>query len=240
MSKLAGKIALITGGNKEFVGEGAYVFITARRATELDKAAKEIGKNVTGVPGDVSKLGDLDRLLPGSGRRRVGSTSYSPMPASQSMRHWATSPRISTRDIQHQREGSAFHGAESAAFAAGRCRDHPDFIHRRKQRIAGQQRICRHQSCPALLHAYLDDGLEAPPDSGERDQSGIHQHAGPDQPLAIVTSGRGATKNDRGSYPTGQARKARRGRQGTVFLASDDASYITGTELFVDGGFAQV
>ena len=67
MSKLAGKIALITGGNsgiglataKEFVGEGAYVFITARRAAELDKAAKEIGKNVTGVPGDVSKLGDL-------------------------------------------------------------------------------------------------------------------------------------------------------------------------------------
>ena len=70
MSKLAGKIALITGGNsgiglataKEFVGEGAYLFITARRATELDKAAREIGKNVTGVPGDVSKLGDLDRL----------------------------------------------------------------------------------------------------------------------------------------------------------------------------------
>ena len=68
MSKLTGKIALITGGNsgiglataKEFVGEGAYV---SRRAAELDKAAKEIGKNVTGVPGDVSKLGDLDRLF---------------------------------------------------------------------------------------------------------------------------------------------------------------------------------
>jgi len=71
MSKLAGKIALITGGNsgiglataKKFVGEGAYVFITARRATELEKAAKEIGKNVTGVPADVSKPGDLDRLF---------------------------------------------------------------------------------------------------------------------------------------------------------------------------------
>ena len=71
MSKLAGKIALITGGNsgiglataKAFVGEGAYVFITGRRAKELEAAAKEIGKNVTGVPGDVSKLGDLDRLF---------------------------------------------------------------------------------------------------------------------------------------------------------------------------------
>jgi NAD(P)-dependent dehydrogenase (short-subunit alcohol dehydrogenase family) len=67
VSKLAGRIALITGGNsgiglataKAFVGEGGYVFITGRRATELDTAVKEIGRNVTGVPGDVSKLGDL-------------------------------------------------------------------------------------------------------------------------------------------------------------------------------------
>jgi NAD(P)-dependent dehydrogenase (short-subunit alcohol dehydrogenase family) len=71
VSKLAGKIALITGGNsgiglataKAFVDEGAYVFITGRRATELDMAVKEIGKNVTGVSGDVSKLSDLDRLF---------------------------------------------------------------------------------------------------------------------------------------------------------------------------------
>ena len=71
MSELAGKIALITGGNsgialasaKAFVGEGAYVFITGRRATELDTAVKEMGRNVTGVLGDVSRLGDLDRLF---------------------------------------------------------------------------------------------------------------------------------------------------------------------------------
>jgi NAD(P)-dependent dehydrogenase (short-subunit alcohol dehydrogenase family) len=71
VSKLAGKIALITGGNsgiglataKAFVGEGAYVFITGRRASESDIAVKEIGSNVTAVRGDVSKLGDLDRLF---------------------------------------------------------------------------------------------------------------------------------------------------------------------------------
>ena len=71
MGKLAGKIALVTGGNsgiglataKRFVDEGAYVFITGRRDRELAAAAKEIGRNVTGIQSDVSSLADLDRLF---------------------------------------------------------------------------------------------------------------------------------------------------------------------------------
>src|SRR3989454_8713447 len=71
MNKLEGKTALITGGTsgiglataKAFVNEGAYVFITGRREAELAAAVKQIGRNVTGVPGDVSKLDDLDRLV---------------------------------------------------------------------------------------------------------------------------------------------------------------------------------
>src|SRR5215468_134868 len=71
MGKLEGKIALITGGNsgiglataKRFVSEGAYVYITGRRESELAAAVKEIGRNVTGVQGDVSDLSDLDRLF---------------------------------------------------------------------------------------------------------------------------------------------------------------------------------
>ena len=70
MTKLEGKIAIITGGNSgiglatalRFVAEGAYVFITGRRQSELDEAARRIGKNVTAVQGDVSNLADLDRL----------------------------------------------------------------------------------------------------------------------------------------------------------------------------------
>ena len=71
MGKLDGKIALVTGGNsgiglataKQFVQEGAYVFITGRRKRELSAAIKEIGRNVTGVQGDMSELADLDRLF---------------------------------------------------------------------------------------------------------------------------------------------------------------------------------
>ena len=70
MSKLEGKVAVITGGNsgidlataQRFVSDGAYVFITGRRQSELDAAVKQIGKDVSGIQGDVSNLADLDRL----------------------------------------------------------------------------------------------------------------------------------------------------------------------------------
>src|SRR6266849_8903108 len=71
MGKLDRKVALITGGNsgigfataKRFVADGAYVFITGRRKSELDDAVAEIGRNVTSVQGDVSNLADLDRVF---------------------------------------------------------------------------------------------------------------------------------------------------------------------------------
>jgi NAD(P)-dependent dehydrogenase (short-subunit alcohol dehydrogenase family) len=70
MGKLEGKIAVITGATsgmalataKLFVAEGAYVFITGRRQAKLDEAVKAIGRNVTGVQGDAGNLADLDRL----------------------------------------------------------------------------------------------------------------------------------------------------------------------------------
>src|SRR4051812_26824248 len=68
--KLEGKVAVITGGSsgiglataKQFVSEGAHVFITGRRKSELDAAVNEIGRNVTGIQGDVAQLADLDKL----------------------------------------------------------------------------------------------------------------------------------------------------------------------------------
>src|SRR5471030_3456165 len=70
MSNLQGKVAVITGGSsgiglataQRFVKEGAYVYITGRRQSELDKAVALIGSNVTAVQGDVTSLLDLDRL----------------------------------------------------------------------------------------------------------------------------------------------------------------------------------
>ena len=71
MPKLSGKVAVVTGGSsgiglataKQFTSEGAKVFITGRRKTELDAAVLEIGSGARGVQADISKLADLDRLF---------------------------------------------------------------------------------------------------------------------------------------------------------------------------------
>jgi NAD(P)-dependent dehydrogenase (short-subunit alcohol dehydrogenase family) len=71
MGRLEGKIALTTGGGSgigvatatQFVNEGAYIFITGRREPELAGAVRQIGRNVTGVAGDVSNLDDLDGVF---------------------------------------------------------------------------------------------------------------------------------------------------------------------------------
>ena len=70
MNKLEGKVAVITGGStgiglataKRFTSEGAHVYVTGRRQSELDEAVTEIGENAVDVQGDVSNLADLDRL----------------------------------------------------------------------------------------------------------------------------------------------------------------------------------
>src|SRR5258708_31231769 len=80
MSRLNGKIAVITGGSsgiglataQRFVDEGAYVFITGRRQSELDKAKALIGDGVTTVAVDSTKSADLDRLFaPVLGEKRA-------------------------------------------------------------------------------------------------------------------------------------------------------------------------
>jgi NAD(P)-dependent dehydrogenase (short-subunit alcohol dehydrogenase family) len=71
MNKHQGKIAVVTGGSSGIglaaaqllAAEGAHVFITGRRKKELDAAVEQIGRNVTAVQGDVSRLADLDRLF---------------------------------------------------------------------------------------------------------------------------------------------------------------------------------
>jgi NAD(P)-dependent dehydrogenase (short-subunit alcohol dehydrogenase family) len=91
MGKLEGKIALITGGSSgiglatatRFVNDGAYTFITGRRAPELMAAVEKIGRNVTSVQGDVADLPDLDHLFAKLSARKGASIPCSRMPGAR-------------------------------------------------------------------------------------------------------------------------------------------------------------
>ena len=104
--KLEGKIAVITGGNsgiglataKQFVAEGAYVFITGRRQAELDAAVRKIGQNITAIQGDVTKLADLDRFFAAVRGEKAASTYYSVTRAPQSSLLWEKSPRSTSTE----------------------------------------------------------------------------------------------------------------------------------------------
>jgi NAD(P)-dependent dehydrogenase (short-subunit alcohol dehydrogenase family) len=101
--KLDGKIALVTGGTsgiglataRRFVAEGAYVFITGRREKELASAVESIGESVTGVQGDVSQIGDIERLFAQIKQEKGLSILCLPTRVPQNMRPSEKSPRSS-------------------------------------------------------------------------------------------------------------------------------------------------
>jgi NAD(P)-dependent dehydrogenase (short-subunit alcohol dehydrogenase family) len=131
MGRLEGKTALITGGTsgiglataKQFVSEGAYVFITGRRDPELASAVKEMGRNVTGVRGDVSNLDDLDHLFEQIKREKskldivfanAGVATYSPF-GKITEEHYDSIFNINVK-------GDCFAGSDETLRAAGRHR----------------------------------------------------------------------------------------------------------------------
>jgi NAD(P)-dependent dehydrogenase (short-subunit alcohol dehydrogenase family) len=150
MGKLEGKIALITGGNsgiglataKEFVNEGAYVFITGRRERELAAAVDAIGKNVIGIQGDMAKLADLDRVYAkikqDKGRLDI---VFANAGIAKSAALGDTTEELYDATFGVNVKGCPVHRAESAAADAGRRRHRAECVGRWQQRASQQQRL---------------------------------------------------------------------------------------------------
>src|SRR5881628_2661493 len=249
MGKLDGKIALITGGNsgiglataKQFVEEGAYVFITGRREAELSKAAKEIGKNVTPVPGDVSNLDDLDRLAAQIKREKgkldivfanAGVAKYAPL-GKITEEFYDAIFDINVKGVLFTvqkalplipdggavilnasvvaSKGFASNSVYSATKAAVRSFARTWTMDLKDRRIR--------------VNAVSPGPIDTP---------------GLNDLLASSETGQQRAKMISNSVPLGRFGTPDEIAKAVMFLASDDSSYITGTELFVDGGFAQV
>lgn len=249
MGKLEGKIGLVTGGTsgigfataRRFVDEGAHVFITGRRESELRTAVKEIGRNVTGVQGDVSKVDDLDRLF-AQIKREKGTLDV--VFANAGIAKYA---RLGT--ITEEFYDSIFDiNVKGVVFTVQKALpllpDGASIV--LNSSIVGSKGLPSNSVYSATKAAIRSFARTWTTDLKDR-----HIRVNAISPGSIDTPG---LSDLLASSETGEERKRMiekltpLGRLGTpdeiastvVFLASGDSSYISGIELFVDGGFAQV
>jgi NAD(P)-dependent dehydrogenase (short-subunit alcohol dehydrogenase family) len=249
MAKLEGKIALITGGNsgiglataKRFVNEGAYVFITGRRDSELSAAVKETGRNVTGVQGDVSNLGDLDRLF-AQIKREKGKLDI--VFANAGVAKFAPFGKITEEFYD-----SIFNiNVKGLLFTVQKALPLlPDgasiILNASIVASKGLPMNSVYSATKAAVRSFARTWTTDLKDRRIRVNAvspGPIETPGLNNLLASSEAGEERLKMLSNNVPLGRLGTPDEIAKAVVFLASDDSSYITGTELFVDGGFAQV
>ncbi len=249
MNKLEGKITLVTGGTsgiglataKQFVNEGAYVFITGRREAELAAAVKEIGRTVTGVRGDVSKLDDLDRLF-AQIKREKGKLDivFANAGVARFARLGAISEEFYDSIFNINVKGLLFTVQKALPLL-------PDgasiILNASIVASKGLSMNSVYSATKAAIRSFARTWTTDLKDRRIRVNAispGSIDTPGLSDLLASSDAGQQRLQMIHNSVPLGRLGTADEIAKAVVFLASDDASYITGTELFVDGGFAQV
>ena len=253
MKKLEGKVSVITGGNsgiglataQRFVSEGAYVFITGRRQSEVDAAVKQIGKNITGVQGDVSNLADLDRLY-AKVKEQKGSIDI--LFANAGLGELASLETVTEAHFEKtfnvnvkgflftvQKALPLFHDGGSivlnASTAGSKAADGFSVYGATKAAVRSFTRSWAAE----LKHRKIRVNAISP---GPIDTPGLRG----------FVSGLAQSEKQIEQVKTSIISSVPLGRMGTpdevakavLFLASDDSSFITGIELFIDGGMAQI
>ncbi len=246
MNKLEGKIALITGGNsgiglataKQFVNEGAYVFITGRRGPELARAAEEIGRNVTGIQGDVANLDDLDRLF-AQVKREKGKLDIVFANAGGAL------PLTPLGEITEEHYDSLFNvNVKGLLFTVQKALPlMPDgasiILNASIVASKGLPEWSVYSATKAAVRSFARTWATDLKARRIRVNAVSPGHTDT-PPWRSVEGADQLMKNISTSIPLGRFGTPDEIAQAVLFLASDDSSYITGTELFVDGGFAQV
>jgi NAD(P)-dependent dehydrogenase (short-subunit alcohol dehydrogenase family) len=247
--RLPGKIALVTGGSsgiglataKRFVSEGAHVFITGRRQSELDGAVKELGDNATALRGDVANLADLDRLFDSIRQQKgrvdvlfanAGGGGLAPL-GQITEEHFDRAFNTNVRGLLFsvQKALPLMPAGSSIILNASTAAS------------KGTPAFSVYSATKAAVRSFARNWTL---DLKER---GIRVNAV--SPGVVPTPGynlMGLTEEQVQGFVDFMVATIPLGRAGTpdeiakavVFLASDDSSFVNGIELFVDGGMAQI
>jgi NAD(P)-dependent dehydrogenase (short-subunit alcohol dehydrogenase family) len=247
MSKLDGKVAVVTGGNsgiglataKRFVDDGAYVFVTGRRKPELDAAVAELGRNATAVQGDVTKMADLDRLFD-TVRKAKGRIDV--LFANAGYASPARLDEITEEQYEHHFDINVKGVLFTVQKALPLMRSGASIILNGSivaskgfpnlslySATKGAVRSFARTWTTDLKERRIRVNVVSP---GVIDTPGIRQlDAAASQPFLGMSPA---------LFPLGVPGRPEQIAAAVSFLASDDANYITGIELFVDGGFCQI
>jgi NAD(P)-dependent dehydrogenase (short-subunit alcohol dehydrogenase family) len=245
MGKLDGKVALVTGANsgigfataKEFAGEGAYVFMTGRREAELAAATKAIGVNVTGVRGDVSNLDDLDRLFAQIQRQKgrldvifanAGAAKLAPLDQ-VTMDLYTSIFDVNVKGLLFTvqkalpllADGASIILNASVVASKGLPSNSVYSASKAAVRSFARTWTTDLKSRRIRVNAVSPGSIDTP---------------GFNELLASSPAGEERRKMIAGAIPAGRLGVPEEVAKAIVFLASDDSRYITGAELFVDGG----
>lgn len=248
--KLEGKIALITGGSsgiglaaaKNFVSEGARVYITGRRQSELDRAVSEGQGQITAVQGDVSRLADLDRLY---GVIQAEQGGLDVLFANAGTGEFAPLGQISEAHFDKQFDLNVKGVLFTVQKALPLLRDGSSIVLNASiVSIKGNPAFSVYSATKAAVRSFartwavdlrerrirvnaISPGIVPTP--------GYNTSLGMDQQQVDEF-----VRSSLANIPLGRAGTTDEIAKAVTFLASSESSYITGIELFVDGGLAQI
>lgn len=249
MGKLSGKVALVTGGNsgmgletaRLFAQEGAKVIITGRRQDEVTNAVKSLGHGAVGIQGDVSKLDDLDRLY-SEIRRTFGHLDI--VFANAGLGEVAPLSEVSEVQFDKQFDVNVKGLFFTVQKALPLLRDGGSIILNASIAAAkGMGAMSVYSATKAAVRSFARSWTV---DLKERKIRVNSLSPGPiETPIFGKMGLNEAQIKEFGGSIIAQVPMARMGRsdeiaKAVLFLASDDSSYITGIDLCVDGGMAQI
>jgi NAD(P)-dependent dehydrogenase (short-subunit alcohol dehydrogenase family) len=252
-TRLSGKVAVITGAStgiglaaaKAFALEGAFVYMTGRRQAELDAAVAAVGPNAVGVQGDSSKLADLDRLYDkvatDHGRIDVlyanaGGGSMLPLGAiteahfdetfNRNVKGVVFTVQKALPLLDKAVNGASVILAGSTTGIVGTASFSVYSATKAAVRNLARSWVLDLKGKAIRVNTLSPGPIHTP---------GLVDLAGPD-----LAQQQGLLDYMTTQIPIGRMGQPQDVAQAAVFLASEDSSFVTGAELFVDGGLAQV